>query len=160
MAESDESTTVQMPTVGKPGVSRAADQLPWAWRGGSGIASVPNLIRFRFGYVWCLCPVCVRVFICVCVCVGFRVCSRAAFGQERFMSSNAVQPVTIKTPGGAMPGTDSYAVDPYNGKDAVANGGRLAPGDPSRRAFAYFMMGSARFVYASVYFLVNMFGQR
>merc|ERR1719163_1335976 len=75
---------------------------------------------------------------------------RSAFGQERFMSSNAVQPVTIKTPDGAMAGTDSYAVDPYNGKDAVANGGRLAPGDPSRRAFAYFMMGSARFVYASV----------
>ena len=62
------------------------------------------------------------------------------------MSSNAVQPVTIKTPDGAMPGTDSYATDPYNGKDAVANGGRLAPGDPSRRAFAYFMMGSARCV--------------
>lgn len=62
------------------------------------------------------------------------------------MSSNAVQPVTIKTPDGAMPGTDSYSTDPYNGKDAVSNGGRLAPGDPSRRAFAYFMMGSARCV--------------
>ena len=57
-----------------------------------------------------------------------------------------MQPVTIKTPDGAMAGTESYAVDPYNGKDAVANGGRLAPGDPSRRAFAYFMMGSARCV--------------
>ena len=73
MAESDESTTVQMPIVGKPGVSKAADQLPWGWRGGSGIASVPNLIRFRFGYVWCLCPVCVRVFICVCVSVSVCV---------------------------------------------------------------------------------------
>jgi len=61
-------------------------------------------------------------------------------------STNAVQPVTIKTPDGAMPGTDSYSIDPYNGKDAVSNGGRLAPGDPSRRAFAYFMMGSARYV--------------
>ncbi len=72
----------------------------------------------------------------------------AVFGQQqqRTASTNAVQPVTIKTPGGAMPGTESYAVDPYNGKDAVANGGRLAPGDPSRRAFAYFMMGSARCV--------------
>jgi hypothetical protein len=75
-------------------------------------------------------------------------CCEAAFGQQQSMamSSNAVQPVTIKTPDGAMPGTDSYATDPYNGKDAVANGGRLAPGDPSRRAFAYFMMGSARCV--------------
>jgi len=80
------------------------------------------------------------------------VCSRQVFGQQqqRTATTNAVQPVTIKTPGGAMAGTDSYAVDPYNGKDAVSNGGRLAPGDPSRRAFAYFMMGSARFVYASV----------
>jgi len=81
--------------------------------------------------------------------VGMR---QQAFGQQQCMSAstNAVQPVTIKTPDGAMPGTDSYSIDPYNGKDAVSNGGRLAPGDPSRRAFAYFMMGSARFVYASV----------
>jgi hypothetical protein len=70
------------------------------------------------------------------------------------VSTNAVQPVTIKTPDGAMAGTDSYAVDPYNGKDAVANGGRLAPGDPSRRAFAYFMMGSAR--YAPIHRLTNV----
>lgn len=72
----------------------------------------------------------------------------AVFGQQqqRTATTNAVQPVTIKTPDGAMAGTDSYAVDPYNGKDAVSNGGRLAPGDPSRRAFAYFMMGSARCV--------------
>ena len=49
-----------------------------------------------------------------------------------------------------MPGTDSYSIDPYNGKDAVSNGGRLAPGDPSRRAFAYFMMGSARYVSLSL----------
>ena len=76
-------------------------------------------------------------------CVGV-VC--AVFGQQQAMSAstNAVQPVTIKTPDGAMAGTESYAVDPYSGKDAVANGGRLPAGDPSRRAFAYFMMGSAR----------------
>lgn len=77
--------------------------------------------------------------------MGRYVCC-AVFGKQQQMSSttNAVQPVTIKTPDGAMPGTESYAVDPYHGKDAVQNGGRLAPGDPSRRAFAYFMMGSAR----------------
>ena len=70
----------------------------------------------------------------------------AVFGHQQAMSAstNAVQPVTIKTPDGAMAGTESYAVDPYSGKDAVANGGRLPAGDPSRRAFAYFMMGSAR----------------
>ena len=60
-----------------------------------------------------------------------------------------------------MPGTDDYgavscrhrttlthmaALDAYSGKDALPNQGRLQPGDPSRRAFAYFMMGTARSV--------------
>jgi ubiquinol-cytochrome c reductase iron-sulfur subunit len=49
-----------------------------------------------------------------------------------------------------MAGSDSYAYDPFSGKDQVKNGGRLEPGDPSRRAFTYFMVGSARFVYASM----------
>jgi len=68
----------------------------------------------------------------------------------RSMSTNSVQPVISKTPNGAMPGTESYAMDPYQGEDAVKNGGRMQPGDPSRRAFTYFMIGGARFVYASI----------
>jgi len=74
----------------------------------------------------------------------------AGFMAHRAMSTNNVAPIVVKTPGGAMVGTDDYAYDPYSGPDATANNGHAEPGDPSRRAFAYFMMGSARFVYASI----------
>ncbi len=33
------------------------------------------------------------------------------------------------------------AYDPFHGKDQIKNGGKLEPGDPSRRAFTYFMVG-------------------
>jgi len=49
-----------------------------------------------------------------------------------------------------MAGSSDYAHDPYNGRDAVKDGGRLPPGDPSRRAFTYFLLGGAKFVYASI----------
>lgn len=42
------------------------------------------------------------------------------------------------------------AYDAYHGKNATANNGRHAAGDPSRRAFTYFMLGSAKFFYASL----------
>jgi len=91
---------------------------------------------------------------------GFAALNRAlpaiaappAFRMQQFaqMSGSAEPPVTIKTPSGAMPGTADYAHDPYNGRDAVKDGGRLPPGDPSRRAFTYFLLGGAKFVYASI----------
>jgi len=62
----------------------------------------------------------------------------------------SASPIIVKTPSGSMPGSESYAYDPYDGKDATKNGGRQEPGDPSRRAFTYFMLGTARFVYASL----------
>jgi hypothetical protein len=42
------------------------------------------------------------------------------------------------------------AYDAFSGRDATANSGKHTAGDPSRRAFTYFMLGSAKFFYASL----------
>mmetsp|Transcript_63410 Transcript_63410/g.169598 ORF Transcript_63410/g.169598 Transcript_63410/m.169598 type:complete len:258 (+) Transcript_63410:55-828(+) len=95
---------------------------------------------------------------------NFQACASAAPACVRSMSlsrvhdvaggsrslSNATSPVVVKTSNGPMAGTESYAYDAFTGKNQIKNGGKAEPGDPSRRAFTYFVVGSARFVYASM----------